>query len=77
MADAKVPRIKRGEAIRAFCRAGFELDREGKKHSIYKKPGHRYHLSIPRHPGKTLGTSLLRSLIEAAGLTVEQFNDLL
>jgi predicted RNA binding protein YcfA (HicA-like mRNA interferase family) len=42
-------------------------------HCIMKKDGHRYRLSIPIHGNKTLGTGLLASLIEDAGLTVEEF----
>jgi predicted RNA binding protein YcfA (HicA-like mRNA interferase family) len=34
-------------------------------------------LSIPLHAGKTLGAGLLKSLIEASGLTVEKFIELL
>jgi len=65
------------EAVRAFERAGFVFNRQSGSHVILKKDGHRYHLSVPVHAGKTLGTGLLNSLIEAAGLTPEQFAELL
>jgi hypothetical protein len=39
------------------------------------KPGHRAKLSIPQHKELSVGT--LRSLIRAAGLTVDEFLDLL
>jgi predicted RNA binding protein YcfA (HicA-like mRNA interferase family) len=68
-----VPRVTADEAIKAFCQAGFVVDRVGKGHRILKKPGHRFHLSIPYHPGKTIGLGLLKRQIDAAGLTVEQF----
>jgi len=70
---SKLPRISGREAKRGFERAGFYEDRMKSSHCIMKKTGHRYHLSIPMHPGKTLGKGLLSSLIDAAGLTVEQF----
>jgi predicted RNA binding protein YcfA (HicA-like mRNA interferase family) len=73
----KVPRISGEDAVRAFGRAGFYHDRTTGSHVILKKDGHRYHLSIPVHKGKTVGTGLLRSQIEAAGLTVEEFIKLL
>jgi predicted RNA binding protein YcfA (HicA-like mRNA interferase family) len=72
----KVPRISGDDAVRAFKRAGFYEDRM-KKHCILKKDGHPYHLSIPMHKGKTVGVGLLKSQIDAAGLTVEQFIELL
>ena len=40
----------------------------------FKDPPHR-HLSIPNH--KELGKGLLRGLVRDAGLTVEQFTELL
>ena len=66
------PDVMANDAIIAFRRAGFELLREGKKHSILRKSGHQFHLSIPRHP-KPLKQGTLRSLIADAGLTVDEF----
>ena len=74
---SKVPRVTGQEAVRAFKRAGFHEDRTTGSHCILKKAGHPYVLSIPMHKGKTLGVGLLKSQIEAAGLTVEEFNSLL
>jgi hypothetical protein len=42
---------------------------------IYKKAGERLSLSIPDH--RVLDRGMLRRLIRDAGLTVEQFIDLL
>jgi predicted RNA binding protein YcfA (HicA-like mRNA interferase family) len=73
----KIPRISGEEAVRAFKQAGFHQDRMTASHCILKKAGHRYHLSIPLHSGKTLGKGLLKAQIAAAGLTVEEFIALL
>ena len=73
----KVPRVSGTEAVRAFEKAGFSHDRTSGSHYFMKKEGHRYLLSIPIHKGKTVGTGLLKSQIEAAGLTIEEFIDLL
>lgn len=70
---SKVPRISGQEAVRAFKRAGFYEDRMAGSHCILKKDGHPYILSIPIHGNKTLGKGLLKSQIEAAGLTVDDF----
>jgi predicted RNA binding protein YcfA (HicA-like mRNA interferase family) len=72
-----VPRITGAEAKKAFGKAGFLQDRMKDSHCILKKPGHKYILSIPMHGNKILGLGLLKSQIDAAGLTVEQFNALL
>lgn len=73
----EVPRVTASEAIDAFEKAGFEVVRKKGSHRMMKKPGHRYTLSIPDHGNKPLGTGLLDSQIDAAGLTREQFIALL
>jgi len=70
---SKIPRITGSKAKKAFERVGFYQDRMTGSHCIMKKDGHRFHLSIPMHAGKTLGLGLLKSLIDAAGLTVDEF----
>ena len=74
---AKAPVVSAQEAIRAFGRIGFSEHRTSGSHCILKKPGHPNHLSIPVHKGKKLGQGLLKSLIEAAGITIDEFKDLL
>jgi predicted RNA binding protein YcfA (HicA-like mRNA interferase family) len=72
----KVPRIAGREAVTAFEKHGYEVARINGSHHILKKPGCN-RLSIPVHNGKTVGTGLLASQIKAAGLTVEEFTELL
>lgn len=71
---AKLPLISGREAARAFERVGFTFDHQTGSHMIYYHPDGR-HLSIPDHRELDRGT--LRSLIRAAGLTVEEFLRLL
>ena len=70
-----VPRIKGSDAVRAFQKVGYVLDRVAGSHHILKRGPST--LSIPCHAGKTIGPGLLHSQIKAAGLTVEQFIELL
>ena len=72
-----VPRISGKDAVRAFKKADFYVDRIHGAHHILKKDGHPNRLSIPVHPGKTVGIGLLKSQILTAGLTVDEFIDLL
>jgi predicted RNA binding protein YcfA (HicA-like mRNA interferase family) len=69
----ELPRLSGKQVKRAFERAGFREDRVAGSHCILKKDGHPFILSVPIHAGKTVGTGLLKSLIDAAGLTVEEF----
>ncbi len=73
-----IPAITGGQAIKVFAKDGFELVRVSKSsHHVLKKPGHVYHLSVPVHGKKTLKAGTLRSLIRAAGITVDRFIELM
>jgi len=72
----KLPVLSGSEAIKAFRKAGYELDEQHGSHIILRRtdPPHR-RLSVPNH--KELGKGTLRALIREAGLTVEEFAALL
>ncbi|MEW6606220.1 MAG: type II toxin-antitoxin system HicA family toxin [bacterium] len=73
---AVLPVISGREAIRAFEKMGWCIDRRAKsRHIIMKKEGRKVTLSIPEH--KVLDRGLLRALIRDAYLSVEEFNELL
>jgi predicted RNA binding protein YcfA (HicA-like mRNA interferase family) len=70
-----VPIVTPSDAIRAFEKFGWVIVRRKGSHIILTKPGHLATLSIPNHKEVARGT--LRSLIAKAGLTVEQFLEVL
>lgn len=74
---AKLPRdISGEEARRAFEQAGWVFERQSGSHMVlYHRERPLVNLSIPRH--KVLKPGILRSLIRDAGLSVEQFIELL
>jgi len=72
---AALPNISGQEAAAAFAKDGWEFVRQRGSHMIFVKPGSIASLSIPDH--KELAKGTLRSLIRAAGLTVERFIELL
>ena len=67
--------VSGAEAVKAFQRAGWRIDRQRGSHVVLLRPGHIASLSVPQHPELAPGT--LRALIRAAGLTVEEFAALL
>ena len=69
-----LPIISGDEFVRAVAKAGYAWDRTVGSHMILVGPGGR-RLSVPRH--RELGRGLLRALIRDAGLTREEFLDLL
>jgi len=72
-----VPRDASGErAVEAFGRAGFVVDHQTGSHIILYHPHDPLkRLSIPNH--RAMKPGLLSKLIKDAGLTVQQFLDLL
>jgi predicted RNA binding protein YcfA (HicA-like mRNA interferase family) len=68
----KIPGINHLLAVRAFERAGFAIVRQGKH--IVMSNGTRI-LTIPRH--NPVNAFTLGGIVRDAGLTVEQFRELL
>ena len=71
----KLPVISGIEAIKAFYKAGWIPHRQVGSHVVLRKEGSKVTLSVPKH--KELKPGLLKHLIKAAGLTVEEFEKLL
>jgi predicted RNA binding protein YcfA (HicA-like mRNA interferase family) len=72
---ARLPVVSGAQAVKAFMRAGWRVDRQKGSHVVLLKAGHIASLSVPQHAELAPGT--LRALIRAAGLSVEEFSDLI
>lgn len=68
----KIPGVNHLDAIRALEKAGFSVVRQGKH--VVMSNGARI-LTIPRH--NPVNAYTLDGIVNDAGLTVEQFRDLL
>ena len=66
-----LPILSGRKVVRAFEKLGWRVMRQRGSHIIMVKEGENVTLSIPDHKEVAKGT--LRSLIRAAGLTVEEF----
>jgi predicted RNA binding protein YcfA (HicA-like mRNA interferase family) len=73
---SRLPRISGRDAVAAFRRLGYEVDRQRGSHIVLRnaRPPHR-RLTVPDH--RELATGTLRALIREAGITVEDFVALL
>jgi predicted RNA binding protein YcfA (HicA-like mRNA interferase family) len=71
----KLPAVFGTQAVKAFERAGWRRDRQSGSHVVMLKAGEIASLSVPQH--RELAPGTLRSLIRAAGMTVEEFTALL
>jgi len=67
----QLPTLSGRQVVKAFGKGGWQKSRQSGSHIILTKPGHMATLSVPDHKEVAKGT--LRSLIRAAGLTVEEF----
>ena len=70
----KLPALKPKIVLRALERNGFSVHRVTGSHYILKKEKQR--VTLPYH-GKDLKPRTLASIIEQAGLTIQEFLDLL
>ena len=72
----KLPAVKPKEAIRALEKAGWRVHRQRGSHVSMHKEGVPDLVIIPLHTGD-LPKGTLHAILEDAGLTVEQFLELL
>lgn len=70
----RLPAVKPKMVIRALRRAGFEVHHTTGSHYLMKKD--KLRVSVPYH-NKDLKPGTLASIISQAGLSVEEFVDLL
>ncbi len=71
----RLANISGREAVKAFQKAGWQPLGQVGSHLVLVRPGLRVNLSVPQHKELSIGT--LRALIRHAGLTVEEFLNLL
>jgi predicted RNA binding protein YcfA (HicA-like mRNA interferase family) len=71
---SRLPVCSGADAVKAFRRIGYEVDHQTGSHIILRHSSQR-RLTVPNHHELAKGT--LRALIREAGLTKEQFTDLL
>ncbi len=71
---SRLPVCSGADAVQAFRRLGYEVDHQTGSHIILRHSSGR-RLTVPNHRELAKGT--LRALIREAGISKEQFADLL
>ena len=71
----RLANISGKEAVKAFEKAGWRVAGQVGSHVVMIKTGIRANLSVPQHKELSVGT--LRALIRHAGLSVDEFLNLL
>lgn len=72
----KLPVLKAREVITALQKLGFEVDHVTGSHYIFRHPDGRRAV-IPYHDNRDIKQGVLRSILRQAGLTVDEFKNLL
>lgn len=72
----ELPAVKSREMVRALRRVGFEIDHQTGSHVVLWRPADGRRLVVPMH-NRDLGRGLTLRLSKSAGLTREEFLQLL
>ena len=72
----RLPVCKPIEVIRALQRVGFFLDHSTGSHQFFRHPARAWIVTVPFHR-KDLKRSTLKSILDQAGLSTEEFVKLL
>lgn len=72
----KLPRVTANEMIKIVERLGFHFSRQSGSHKIYRNDeGKR--VTIAYHSGKILHPKVVKSILDDAGLSVDEFKKML
>jgi predicted RNA binding protein YcfA (HicA-like mRNA interferase family) len=71
-----LPRVTANEVLRVLARDGWYVSRKSGSHYIHRHPSKVGIVPVPVHSTKTLKLGTLGSILDAAALTVDQFNAL-
>lgn len=72
---SKLPVVSGADCIKALTKIGFDVVRQRGSHITLVRQDPSTQLTVPNH--KTIAKGTLRSLIRDAGLSVDEFIDLL
>jgi predicted RNA binding protein YcfA (HicA-like mRNA interferase family) len=78
MSGGRLPAVSGRRAVRALEKAGFSVNRIAGSHHVLTYPDDPMRtVTVPVHAGRDLKPGTLRAIIRQAGLSVDQFTELL
>jgi len=72
-----LPRITGREVVRALAKLGWVVVVQKGSHAQLKHPSRGGRVTVPLHRGETIGPGLLRSILNQAGITVDELRSVL
>ncbi len=76
MAD-RLPRVTADQVLRALRRDGWHPDDQSGSHISLRHPQRPGYVTVPYHRRRTLKLKTIASIVRQAGLTVNEFRELL
>lgn len=73
----RLPRITAAELLRALRRDGWQSVRQSGSHITLKHPTKPGHVTVPKHAKVILKLKTLATILEQAGLTTDDLQELL
>lgn len=74
----RFPAVTAKQVVRVLKQVGFVFYRHGKgSHEFYIRERDRKMAMVSRHPNEIIKRKTLSNILDAAGLTVEEFKELL
>ena len=73
----KLPRVDCRQLIWVLKRAGFEEQRQRGSHLHLRRTSDGKRVTVPVHKGRVVPTGTLRAILRDAGISVEEFRELL
>jgi len=74
----RFPAVTSKEVVRVLTKIGFYFLRQsGSSHAIYKRDSDKKRTVVPLHSGVIVKRKTLKSILLSAGLTLDEFEDLL
>ena len=77
MAKGRAPRTTARRIVAALKRGGWVEVRTTGSHVHLRHPGRGGLVTVPAHGNETIGPGLLASILDQAGLTADEFKELL
>jgi predicted RNA binding protein YcfA (HicA-like mRNA interferase family) len=73
----KLPSVSCEQLVRALKRAGFVEQRQRGSHLHLRREADKKRVTVPMHKRHAIPPGTLRSILRDAGITVEEFGELL
>jgi predicted RNA binding protein YcfA (HicA-like mRNA interferase family) len=72
-----LPAITGDQVVKALKQAGFYVDRIKGSHYILRRDADRRQVAVPCHRGVVVKRKTLQTILNGAGLTADEFRELL